>query len=328
MKDKTTFQSIVDMTLKRLILFSLFVARIHGFHLLPRKGVRNHFRVSKLLQNDVINEADTIRAEIEEMRQEAVRRLQTLNEQVKKQESTQISKGKIANGPPANEEAITSVEKGVAEDPEKTEERKQPSTFTPEPVKIEKELKVISTATIPAVAQRDPLSLLDNTTWKIMLNIGKEPGTWMPESWGKSGERLLLNLVVDFCPDQLYEREEFLNSLGGAKVLKVIDNELTIGPTLTEDSRKVAVKDGGWRVAPGEGPAGTDLLRFYFEIEEKAQHKNCDVYCPKVSEGGQIAVLAAYNVFGLTLDAMYIYMHREEFTVPAVTFRDLAVLRT
>jgi hypothetical protein len=103
----------------------------------------------------------------------------------------------------------------------------------------------------------------------------------MPKTWGVSGERLLLNLEVDFSPDQLYEREEFLNGMAGAKVLDVVNGELTMGPSITEGARKVPVKNGGWRIAKGEGPMGTDLLRFYIDLEEEVRHRGRDVHCPK-----------------------------------------------
>ena len=106
-------------------------------------------------------------------------------------------------------------------------------------------------------------------------------GTWMPKTWGVSGERLLLNLEVDFLPDQLYEREEFLNGMAGAKVLEVVHGELTMGPSMTEGARKISTKSGGWRVAQGEGPMGTDLLRFYIELEDEVRHRGRDVHCPK-----------------------------------------------
>lgn len=103
----------------------------------------------------------------------------------------------------------------------------------------------------------------------------------MPKDWGVSGERIILNLDFTFTNDQLYEREEFLGSMGGANVLKVKNNELTVAPTLTEGTRKIKVKNGGWRVAQGVGPRGTDILRFYIEIEEQINRKGSDIYCPK-----------------------------------------------
>ena len=88
----------------------------------------------------------------------------------------------------------------------------------------------------------------------------------MPSDWGISGSRLLLNLDVDFTSEQLYDREEFLGGLGGANVLKVAKNELTVAPSLTEGMRKIRVLDGGWRVARGQGPMGTGSFSFSCNI--------------------------------------------------------------
>ena len=37
---------------------------------------------------------------------------------------------------------------------------------------------------------------LVGSTWRLTLDIGREPGTWMPPSWGASGRRLLLPIAV------------------------------------------------------------------------------------------------------------------------------------
>jgi hypothetical protein len=129
-------------------------------------------------------------------------------------------------------------------------------------------------------SRQHPLKLLDNTRWKLMLNVGREPGTWMPKTWGVSGERLYLNIEVQFTPDQLYEQEDFFNGVSGSKVLTVIHNEANLSPTMLEGGRKVRVKNGGWRVVPGEGPVGTAIVRFYFDLEEETRHLGSDVYLP------------------------------------------------
>ena len=103
----------------------------------------------------------------------------------------------------------------------------------------------------------------------------------MPKTWGVSGQRLILNVNVRFTSQQLYDRDEFLNGVAGAKVLEVVGHELVLGPTLTQGSRTIPVRNGGWRVSPGRGPAGTDLLMFYFEVMEEVSREGGDVYCPK-----------------------------------------------
>ena len=89
-----------------------------------------------------------------------------------------------------------------------------------------------------------------------------------------------MNLEMEFTPQQLYDREEFLNGLGGAKILHVIHNEATVAPTMQEGGKRIRVRDGGWKVATGEGPMGTSILRFYVDLEEETGHKGSDVTCP------------------------------------------------
>lgn len=46
--------------------------------------------------------------------------------------------------------------------------------------------------------QQDPLS---GTRWTLSLNVGREPGTWMPPTWGVSGQRVKLSLAIAFDQD-------------------------------------------------------------------------------------------------------------------------------
>lgn len=128
------------------------------------------------------------------------------------------------------------------------------------------------------VEKKNDLDLLDHTHWKVMLDIGRDPGTWMPKDWGISGNRMLLNLELCFENDQLYERDDFLEGVGSAKVCRVVHHELNIAPTMTEGIKKIILKDGGWRIVTGAGPLGTDLLRFF--IETDTEIREGDVYVP------------------------------------------------
>ena len=102
----------------------------------------------------------------------------------------------------------------------------------------------------------------------------------MPKSWGISGDRVYLNFELEFSDEQLYERDDFFNGVSGSKILHIIHNEATLAPSMMEGGRKVRVRDGGWRVVPNEGPLGTTVLRFYFDLEEEVRHKGSDVYAP------------------------------------------------
>jgi hypothetical protein len=114
----------------------------------------------------------------------------------------------------------------------------------------------------------------------MMLNVGREPGTWMPKTWGVSGDRLYLSCEIEFSNDVLYEQEDFFNGVAGTKVLNVVHNEATLAPCMSEGGRKIRIKNGGWRVVPNEGPLKTTVLRFYFDLEEETRHRGSDVYLP------------------------------------------------
>jgi len=46
-----------------------------------------------------------------------------------------------------------------------------------------------------AAAMSDALS---GSQWKLNLDVGVEPGTWMPPTWGRSGHRCTLSCEVEF----------------------------------------------------------------------------------------------------------------------------------
>jgi hypothetical protein len=133
-----------------------------------------------------------------------------------------------------------------------------------------------------SIDQRHPLKLLDDTRWRMMLNVHRVRGTWMPKTWGASGDHLRMKFEVEFTTEELYEREDFFNGLSdGSKVLRIVHNEATLAPTMTEGGKTIRIVDGGWRVCPNEGPLGTAILRWYFDVEEQASHLGSDIYLPK-----------------------------------------------
>ena len=104
----------------------------------------------------------------------------------------------------------------------------------------------------------------------------------MPNEWGKSGQRLNLSFTAEFTPSQLFDRDDFLRGgYANAKIFHVLDNEIRLGPSISEGERKYRVKDGGWQVTRGDGPLGTDLLRFFIEVDERIEHTGGDVHVPR-----------------------------------------------
>jgi hypothetical protein len=209
-----------------------------------------------------------MRKDIEEMRQEALQKIEALNEKMH-QVGQEIAAKKSAQDLPTTTNLPSSSDAKLEE--LLSLERDALDKHNEAPIQLSQK------NTNSVLSQ---LKLMDDTRWRVTLNVGREPGTWMPRDWGTSGERLHLNLELEFSPEQLYEREEFLNGISGTKVLKVVHNEAYLAPTLKEGGKQVKVKHGGWRVAPGEGPMGTTVLRFYFELEEQTCHNGSDVYAP------------------------------------------------
>jgi hypothetical protein len=204
--------------------------------------------------------AEELRNDIAELRQEAIQRIAALNEKLRVRVEPPSPPELAPHKPTQNTDA--DLLDLMALEQEALERHNTADLHVPSP-------------------SSSSAKLMDDTRWRCMLNVGREPGTWMPPTWGVSGERLYLNLELEFSPEQLlYEREDFLNGIAGTKVLKVVHNEASLAPTMTKGGRKVKVKNGGWRVGPGEGPLGTAVLRFYLELEEQTYHHGSDVYCP------------------------------------------------
>lgn len=271
---------------------------------------------------------EEIKADIARMREEALQRLETLNEQMHQAESalngqkeleqsltpsrTISNRGKIPSQPSVplqcsspHKDSSTTVVSVSSEDAsafkeaevqdalfqdrferdslhflEHVDPKETGNTLNEHTSSITTTLSEDPVKSPEAGSHSSPSRLLEDTRWRLMLNIGREPGTWMPKDWGVSGDRLRMHLEMEFSAEQLYEREEFLNGISGARVLNVIHEEAHIAPSMREGGRSVRVKSGGWRVAPSEGPMGTNVLRFYFDLEEKTQHRGSDVYCP------------------------------------------------
>lgn len=94
------------------------------------------------------------------------------------------------------------------------------------------------------------------TKWLIMMDIGREKGTWMPQSWGISGRRVEVDITVQFLP--------------GGEMVAVLDSPFI----------DMAVRPGRWNVGPSEGsnlrrrkPAASglnvisDTCRFWVETD-------------------------------------------------------------
>lgn len=145
--------------------------------------------------------------------------------------------------------------------------------------------------------ETNSLDLLDDTRWRIVFNIGREAGSWMPLPWGVSGDRLLFQVELDFTSEPLYIQDDFFQSPSGTKKLDVI-NAFLIPRGVGSQSvgrRPVTCKpSGGYKVCRGQGPMGTDLVRLFIELTEDLSlpdHES-DISCPK----GRVYATCGYFV--------------------------------
>lgn len=122
-------------------------------------------------------------------------------------------------------------------------------------------------------------SSLEGLECCLVLDVGREPGTWMEQDWAASGARLVLPVNVRFTEEELdlgFPGEE---GLGGrfCKKLAVLDNNARfVGP---EGEVIVNVQGGGWASLPlterkGDYGEGASKLRFFLDFPDGASRND------------------------------------------------------
>jgi len=220
---------------------------------------RNRNRMAPLYSNN--DGSDNLRDEIERMKKEARDKLNALDDKMSTMSSGSDDSNTVMESTASNSNTSTSPLTPIKEDNETEEEYMERRLVE----RMAVSNNPAYTTVLPTSTRQRDEDLLDGTNWKLSFDIGREPGTWMPKDWGVSGDRLKLAFEFEFSDQQLYEREEFLGSAGDAKVISVKDSKMILAPSITQGTKDVKVKGGGWRVSRGKGPMGSDLLRFYVE---------------------------------------------------------------
>lgn len=280
--------------------------------------------------------ADTIRREIEEMKKEARERFEKLSVQMeqlktdcelkKKSETKKIEQTVVSSEatttttatvqPKIRVDDTNKIDKfdgdfegeilrqhqeleDIIEETLKTKTTTQfDSSVTSSPTTAESEADSQWTSAVrKAITPPVPMDLLDDTRWRVVFNIGRETGTWMPATWGVSGDRLLFQVDIDFTSEPLHSNDDFLQSTTGTKRLDIVEAFLIprgVG-THSVGRRPLPCKaTGGYKVCRGQGPLGTDLVRLYIDLTEDVyipDHES-DVFCPK----GRVYATCGYFV--------------------------------
>ena len=258
-------------------------------HLLPQSKTKSKATVAELEA-----ESDILRVEIEQMRAEALRRLQNLQQMLKNEMMTTLD-----DAPTSTTTTTTRTKLNKYLD-SSTDDINDTSSVTKRGMEqLILDGDSFSTKMGWQNGLTDPLV---GTQWKVSLSIGREAGTWMPTEWGKSGKRINVSFVIEFAESKSYDRDDFLSGLssGDARILRVVNGTATLGPSVLEGERKYAIKDGGWQIARGGGPMGTDLLRFFIDVgNERIAHSDGDVYLPT----GRVYCSCGYFLSSSSVDA-------------------------
>ena len=144
--------------------------------------------------------------------------------------------------------------------------------------------------------------MLTTTKWRVRLDVGLQPGTWMPKrypGWAESGGRLVVDADIEFTDDLLPEhlRGEPLvgpkdetgivkvNHLGHDKDTKEPYNPSTF--VSEKGTQTVRFTDGGWcirrpqtdvRNAEGSKVQPGGILGFWLDCESGAVRRDVEIF--------------------------------------------------
>ena len=132
-------------------------------------------------------------------------------------------------------------------------------------------------------------AMLDGTSWRLTLDVGRETGTWMPKAWAASGASLTLPIEVTFT-------DEILPGDGGffdpAREQHPAVDEISVSASKrmrasagifagTEGVVVVNITAGAWATWP-TGRCGEHRVRFYLDFPDGAQLKDVSIPAGRV----------------------------------------------
>jgi hypothetical protein len=258
-----------------------------------------------------------LKSEIDELHKQAEQRLHELAVQLKEYEDFMASK--------KNDE-ITTTESHSSDRTLRLDAKSESRTAAAAAIK----------AAVPAMSRQEYLNALDDTHWKVVFDVGREPGSWMPTTWGASGHRVRIQLTVHLTDIPLTESmikiptetgdikvpasdlmDDFLfhsrhingknapihaqgpessspgtgSTTSVPKVLRVVEAYTFPSGVGTDSHGRHRIQEmeglfGAYRILIGQGPRGTDLLRYYVNVPNDVYSSSVvnesddDVYLP------------------------------------------------
>lgn len=145
-----------------ILVLSIFPVSSYGFPFMS-----SHVASPRLLSTRALafqdDSVDSMKSEIEEMRQEALRRIDALNNQLSRNTTTDpstVGKSRNADSVAKQSSLLPIVE----------------MNNKPSPLTAASERPSYRAKSLARVKKQEVSTLLDDTRWKIMLNVGREPG--------------------------------------------------------------------------------------------------------------------------------------------------------
>ena len=117
--------------------------------------------------------------------------------------------------------------------------------------------------------------------YRLHLDIGREPGTWMDPLWGASGKRIEAALDIFFCSENLASearREKMVKDNFGGKSSAVYQLESAKSARLRNGFDRMKCSGGGYRV---DTASDGKTLRFFVQVEGKEGADYGDISIPK-----------------------------------------------
>lgn len=152
-------------------------------------------------------------------------------------------------------------------------------------------------------------SRLTDTRWRVRLDVGLQPGTWMPKrypGWAESGARLVVDAEIEFTDDLLPQnlrgeplvgpKEETgilrVNHLGKSSTerKKSTDKDQPYNPSTfvsEKGTQTVTFTSGGWCIrrptadvknAEGEKVQPGGILGFWLDCESGATRRDVEIF--------------------------------------------------
>mmetsp|Transcript_13593 Transcript_13593/g.19922 ORF Transcript_13593/g.19922 Transcript_13593/m.19922 type:complete len:287 (-) Transcript_13593:319-1179(-) len=143
-------------------------------------------------------------------------------------------------------------------------------------------------ANIHTASSLQTTSLLTNTQWKLNLDVGLQPGTWMPKrfpGWAESGARLGLDIEVQFTSKPSSQRETLVGPKEQTFELDVIGDSSVFVSEKGQET--VDFTTGGWciqrptgdiRNAAGSLVKPEGLLRFWLDCPNGAKRRDVEIF--------------------------------------------------